>query len=90
MSAPRVLVDFNEYDRVSKEIPISCRSIEAIERAGIAVREGLLLELYSADLDDEGNPADLVVEGRIRFDAAADLWVACVNPATFRHVVHRK
>lgn len=87
---PRVQVDFNEYDRVSKDIPLSRASIEIVERAGIAVRDGLLFQLYSPDLDDEGNPADLVVDGRIRFDAQAGLWMACVNPATFRHVAHRE
>jgi hypothetical protein len=79
-------VDFNEYDRVSREIPIPRASIEAIKRTGVPIRDGLQLGLYSADLDDAGNPADLVVDGRIHFDAEADLWVARVNPATFRHV----
>jgi hypothetical protein len=85
---PRVQVDFNEYDRVSREIPIPHASMEAIERTGIAIRDGLVLQLYSPDLDDDGNPADLVVEGRLRFDQRARLWMACVNPATFRHVGH--
>jgi hypothetical protein len=44
---PRVQVDFNEYDRVSREIPIPHASMEAIERTGIAIRDGLVLQLYS-------------------------------------------
>ena len=90
MSVPLVQVDFNEYDCVSREIPIPRASIEAIERTGVSIRDGLLLGLYSADLDDAGNPADLVVDGRIHFDAEADLWVARVNPATFRHVARHE
>ncbi len=86
MKKPRVQVDFNEYDRVSREIPVPRRALETLERTGTAVRDGLLLQLYSPDLDDDDKPADLVVEGRARFDAAAGRWVACVDPATFRHV----
>lgn len=87
MSNPRVEVDFNEYDRVAKQIPISRASLHEIEGRGIAPREGLLLQLYAADLDDDGNPAELVVDGRIQYDAQLGVWVACVNPETFRHVV---
>ena len=90
MSTPRVLVDFNEYDRVSGEVPIPRASIFDIERSGTKARDGLLVELYSADLDDNGEPADLVAVGRIRYDATVDLWIACVDPQTFRHIAHTR
>lgn len=90
MKQPRLQVDFNEYDRASREIPVPPPSVQALERAGLAIRDGLLVQLYSPDLDDAGKPADLVVEGRLRFDAEVGLWTACVNPETFRHQAPRE
>jgi hypothetical protein len=86
VTKPRVEVDFNEYDRVTGEVPIARAAVEKLEQGGTMVRDGLLLQLYSPDLDDNDEPADLVVEARARFDADSRLWMACVDRATFRHV----
>ena len=75
-NALRVWVDLNEWDHVERSVPLPRNSIEALKRQGIAVREGLVLHLYSDDLDDNGQRDDLIVDGVAHYDRERECWLA--------------
>jgi hypothetical protein len=74
--ALRVWVDLNEWDHVERSVSLPTRSIAALKRLGITVREGLVLHLYSDDLDDNEQRDDLIVDGVAHYDRERARWLA--------------
>ena len=86
MVAPRIYADFHNLDD-SNRLRLTCvGTIEDLERRGIALQEGLTLNFYTDDADEEGRPAELIVEGQVHYDANAECWVATVDWDALRHV----
>lgn len=50
--------------------------MRALEAYGVRLREGMVLHLYSDDLDDQGRRDDLIVDGVAHHDPSADRWMA--------------
>ena len=66
MALPRVYADFNNLDATNR-LRLTCRGThEDLERAGIELRDGLILQLYMDDGDDDGQADELRIEGVVR------------------------
>jgi hypothetical protein len=56
-----------------------------LEQYRIVLHEGLVLHLYSDDLDDLGQSDNLVVDAVAQYDEEHKRWVARYDPAALKH-----
>lgn len=70
MKTPRVFADFHNAD-VQGRLRLNCiGTVEDLARQNITLQDGLLLMLYSEDLE---------VEGVVCFSEQEKLWVAVID-----------
>lgn len=70
MSNPRVYADFHNADRKG-QLRLNCvGTVEDLARQQIVLREGLVLMLYSEELE---------VEGHVHYSTEENLWVAAID-----------
>ena len=70
MSNPRVYADFHNAD-IQGRLRLNCvGTVEDLACQQIVLRDGLLLTLYSEELE---------VEGRVRYSTQENLWVAVID-----------
>ena len=81
----KVYADFQKVDDEGRLILTCAGTARDLARHRIELREGLVLTFYSDDADDDGNPDDLLVEGTVRYDAAAGHWVALIDWGAIKH-----
>jgi hypothetical protein len=85
MVKPRVYADFHNADSQGR-LRLNCiGTIEDLAEQHIDLREGLLLSLYSDDLDDKGQLDELVVDGVVSFSEDEHCWVAAIDWAAIHH-----
>ncbi|HEY7329764.1 MAG TPA: hypothetical protein VH592_19170 [Gemmataceae bacterium] len=85
MVNPKVYVDFHNAD-ANGRLRLNCvGTVEDLARQGIALSEGMLLNLYSDDLDANGQPDELRVNGVVSFSEEEHCWVAAIDWSTIRH-----
>jgi hypothetical protein len=60
-----------------------------LKEAGITPEEGLRLQFYNDDADDEGNPDDLLFDGIVHFQPERG-WGAILEEASFHSVSDEK
>lgn len=83
--APRVYVDFQNADPKGR-VRLNCAgTTEDLTRHNVVLREGLVLELYSDDADDGGQPDELRVRGTVEYSTEERDWVAVVDWAALGH-----
>ena len=51
----------------------------------VKLEEGLRVDFYCDDADDEGKPDDLLFEGTIHFDPEKKQWYAIIDESSYRH-----
>lgn len=85
MSEPRIYVDFMKTDDKGRLVLTCIGTRRDLEAHGIQLREGLVLHVYSDDLDEHGKRDDLVAEGIARFDPANDRWVLEIDHNAIRN-----
>jgi hypothetical protein len=86
MTKPRLWVDFNNAD-VQGRVRLDCRgTMRDLERKGIELKEGMILTLFCEDSDDDGRPADMVVDGTIAWSPDEHMWVAAIDWDAIQHV----
>jgi len=85
MSDPRIYVDFMKTDDQGRLLLTCIGTRRDLETQGIQLREGLVLHVYSDDLDEQGNRDDLVADGIARFDPDNHRWVLEVDPDAIRN-----
>jgi hypothetical protein len=56
-----------------------------LRRYGVELVEGLVLDFYSDDADDDGRRDDLVFKGSVHHDAASGQWFVLVDEASYHH-----
>jgi len=79
MVKPKVYADFHNAD-ANGRLRLNCvGTIEDLARQGITLREGLPLTLYSDDLDANGQPDELLVDGVVSFPDEEHCWVAAID-----------
>jgi hypothetical protein len=85
MVKPRVYADFHNADSQGR-LRLNCiGTIEDLAEQHIDLRAGLLLTLYSDDLDDEGQLDELLVDGVVSFSEHEHCWVAAIDWAAIHH-----
>jgi hypothetical protein len=85
MVRPKVYADFHNAD-ANGRLRLSCvGTIEDLARQGVTLREGMLLILYSDDLDASGQPDELLVNGVVTFSEEEHCWVATIDWSAIHH-----
>lgn len=85
MSKPKIYADFHNADPQGR-LRLNCvGTTEDLARQHVQLREGMLLTLYSDDLDDQGQPDELLVEGTVSFSEDEHCWVAAIDWSAIRH-----
>jgi len=85
MVKPRVYADFHNAD-ANGRLRLNCvGAIEDLARQGVALREGMLLTIYSDDLDAKGHADELLVEGVVSFSEEEHCWVAAIDWSAIHH-----
>jgi hypothetical protein len=86
MESPRIYVDLLKTDAKGRIWLTTVGTQEDLGRHGINLEEGMILHLYTDDLNAEGQRDDLVMDGVARFDARAQAWVAEIDREAIRHI----
>jgi hypothetical protein len=90
MVKPRIYADFQNAD-TRGHLRLNCiGTMEDLARQQIELREGLLLTLYSDDLDDKGQLDELMVDGIVSFSRDEHCWVAAIDWASIQHASDRE
>jgi hypothetical protein len=63
--------------------------LEDLSQQQIVLGEGLILTLYSDDLDDKGQFDELLADGIVSFSTEEHCWVASIDWAAVRHASDR-
>jgi hypothetical protein len=90
MTTPRVYVDFHNADSQGRLRLNSVGTIEDLSRQHVELREGLNLEFYSDDLDENGALDKLLVDGVVSFSEEEECWVATIDWPAIRHASDRQ
>jgi hypothetical protein len=90
MVKPRIYADFQDADSLG-HLRLNCiGTMEDLARQHVELREGLLLTLYSDDLDDKGQLDELQADGIVSFSRDEHCWVAAIDWATIDHASDRR
>jgi hypothetical protein len=85
MRKPRIYADFHNADSQGR-IRLNCvGTVEDLSQQQVELREGLILTLYSDDLDDKDQLDELRVDGVVSFSQEEHCWVAAIDWAAIRH-----
>ena len=85
MIQPRVYADFHNADAHGR-LRLNCvGTIEDLARQGITLRDGLPLTFYADDLDPQGQPDELRVNGVVSFSEEEHCWVAVIDWSAIHH-----
>jgi hypothetical protein len=85
MAKPKVYVDFHNADYHGR-IRLNCvGTLEDLAQQQIHLREGLVLTLYSDDLNDKDQLDELLVDGVVSFSEEEHCWVAAIDWAAIHH-----
>jgi hypothetical protein len=78
VTRPLLYVDFNEM--VESDLVLLSQADTKLDVNGkeVALREGLLVDVYTDDVDEHGNPDNLVASGVVERNQATD-WSAHVK-----------
>jgi hypothetical protein len=85
MTRRRIYVDFMKTDDAGRLLLTCTGTRRDLEAQGIQLTEGLVLPIYSDDLDEHGNRDDLIAEGTARYDAKNRRWVLEVDHGAIRN-----
>ncbi len=90
MLKPRIYADFHNADSQGR-LRLNCVGTrEDLAQQHVELREGLLLTLYSDDLDDQGQLDELLVDGVVSFSQEEHCWVAAIDWTAIRHASDRQ
>ena len=85
MVKPKVYADFHNADSKGR-VRLNCIGTrEDLSQQQIELREGLVLTLYSDDLDDKGQLDELLVDGVVSYSEEEHCWVAAIDWPAIRH-----
>jgi hypothetical protein len=85
MVQSRIYADFHNADSQGRLRLNSVGTVEDLSRQQVELREGLVLTLYSDDLDSKGEPDELLVDGVVSFSEEEHCWVAAIDWTAVRH-----
>lgn len=85
MTGSRVYADFQNADASGRIRLNTVGTARDLAEQGLELSEGLVLLLYSDDVDDRGNQDDLVVEGAATYSNEEHCWVVRIDWSAIRH-----
>jgi hypothetical protein len=79
MTKPIFYVDFNEM--VERDLVLLSRFDNAVDRYGneVLLFSGMEVDIYSDDVDEQGNADDLIASGRVEINTKRDEWSSHVK-----------
>ncbi len=90
MVKPKIYADFQNADSQGR-LRLNCvGTVEDLTQQQVDLHEGLLLALYSDDLDAKGQLDELLVDGVVSFSEEEHTWVAAIDWAAIRHASDRQ
>lgn len=85
MLKPKVYVDFHNADAQGR-LRLNCvGTTEDLARQAITLRAGMVLTLYSDDLDHNGQLNELLADGIVSFSKEENCWVATIDRMGIHH-----
>jgi hypothetical protein len=85
MPVPRIYADFQNLDDANR-LRLTCvGTLQDLERQGVRLTDGLVVTLYTDDLDDHGQPDEMRAQGVVHYDEAQQCWVAELDWNGLRH-----
>jgi hypothetical protein len=81
----RIYHDFQNVDSQGRLRLICAGTIEDLANNQIELRDGLVLSLYSDDVDAEGRLDELLLDGVVSFSNEEQCWIATVDWNATRH-----
>jgi hypothetical protein len=90
MVKPKIYADFHNADAHGRLRLNSVGTMEDLSRQQVELQEGLLLTLYSDDLDEKGQLDKLLVDGVASFSEEERCWVAAIDWNAIRHASTRQ
>lgn len=85
MHAFRVYVDLLKRDGANRILLTTEGTRQDLQRTGVTLQEGMVLQVYSDDMGENGQRDDLVAEGIVRRDDTHSRWVLELDEASLRH-----
>jgi len=88
MDGIRIYLDLNSGGKVGNSYVVTLDkqgTVADLQKNGMALREGVILDFWSDDGDDNGNPDPLLFQGTVKFDTVVNQWVAIVDWNGFMH-----
>jgi len=86
MAETRVYVDFQNADVKGRVRLICAGTTQDLARQQTQLRKGLVLTLYADDVDFNGRPDELEVQGVVEYSDEERCWVAVVDWNALHHV----
>ncbi len=93
MSDQRVYADLNKWEEVEGQFRVILTTrgtFQDLQKYGITLAEGLVLDFWMDDGDADGNPDALYFRGAVHYDEREIRWVAAVNPDEVSHASEQK
>jgi hypothetical protein len=85
MRKAKVYVDSHNADSQGR-IRLNCAgTVEDLSERQIELHEGLVLTLYSDDLDEKGELDELLADGVVSFSEEDHCWVAAIDWTAIHH-----
>ena len=85
MSTAKIYADFQNLDDFNR-LRLTCvGTLEDIADQGIELKDGMSLTFYTDDVDDQGQPDELLVEGTTHYNEDELCWVASINWSAICH-----
>jgi hypothetical protein len=84
-SLPLIYADFQNADAQGR-VRLNCvGTVKDLARQQVQLGEGVLLVLYSDDVNDQGQEARLIADGTATYSQIEQCWVAVINWDKVRH-----
>lgn len=85
MAKAKVYADFHNADSCGR-IRLNCiGTLEDLAQQQLELRDGLVLTLYSDDLNEKGELDELLADGVVSFSSEEHCWVAAIDWAAIHH-----
>ncbi len=85
MTNPKIYADFHNADSLGR-VRLNCAgTVEDLSKQQVELREGLVLTLYTDDLDEGGRADELLVDGIVLFSEEEHCWVASIDWTAIHH-----
>lgn len=79
VSKPKLYADFQNADAQGRVRLNAVGTIDDLARQQVLLKNGLTVDLYSDDADDQGQPQSLVAAGTVEFSPDEQCWVASIE-----------